>query len=72
MSNCCVTNFSFWKIKKILKNEYEMSISPIFVYKGTRYGQPKKYDLIAADGTIAASPVTLFALREFLTKQGCT
>ena len=72
MSNYSVTNFTFWKIKKILKNEYGLSLFRIFEYKGTRYGQPKKYDLIAEDGTIVASPVTLFALRELLTKEGYT
>lgn len=60
--------YSFWTIKKIFLNDYDLSLVPVMAYKGSRYSA-KKYNLVRSDGSIQLANVTLDALREYLLSE---
>ena len=60
--------YSFWTIKKIFLNDYDLSLVPVMAYKGSRYSA-KKYNLVRSDGSIELANVTLDALRTYLYKE---
>lgn len=60
--------YSFWTIKKIFLNDYDLSLVPVMAYKGSRYSA-KKYNLVRSDGSIELANVTLNALRMYLYKE---
>lgn len=65
--------FTYWQIKKILKNEFWIQLERVYYYKGSRYGKPNMYVLLNEDGTLAfPREVTLDNLREYLTMEGYT
>ena len=60
--------YSFWTIKKIFLNDYDLSLVPVMAYKGSRYSA-KRYNLVRSDGSIELAKVTLDALREYLLSE---
>lgn len=60
--------YSFWTIKKIFLNDYDLSLVPVMAYKGSRYSA-KRYNLVRSDGSIELANVTLDALREYLLSE---
>lgn len=60
--------YSFWTIKKIFLNDYDLSLVPVMAYKGSRYSA-KKYNLVRSDGSIQLANVTLDALRMYLASE---
>lgn len=60
--------YSFWTIKKIFLNDYNLSLVPVMAYKGSRYSA-KRYNLVRSDGSIELANVTLDALREYLLSE---
>lgn len=60
--------YSFWTIKKIFLNDYDLSLVPVMAYKGSRYSA-KRYNLVRSDGSIQLANVTLDALREYLLSE---
>lgn len=60
--------YSFWTIKKIFLNDYDLSLVPVLAYKGSRYSA-KKYNLVRSDGSIKLANVTLDALRMYLASE---
>lgn len=60
--------YSFWTIKKIFLNDYDLSLVPVMAYKGSRYSA-KKYNLVRSDGSIELANVTLDALRTYLDSE---
>lgn len=65
-----VKQYTYWRIRQIFKDDYALKLVPADDYKGTRYGQPKRYHLVQEDGTNVYENVTLFALRKALTLEG--
>lgn len=60
--------YSFWTIKKIFLNDYDLSLVPVMAYKGSRYSA-KKYNLVRSDSSIELANVTLDALRTYLDSE---
>lgn len=60
--------YSFWTIKKIFLNDYDLSLVPVMAYKSSRYSA-KKYNLVRSDGSIELANVTLDALRMYLDSE---
>ena len=69
MLKCFVKKYTYWRIKEIFLNDYHLTISKVFIYKGERYNQPARYNLIDENNNIVVANVTLDALRENLTKE---
>ena len=70
MQNTIVTRYSHQRIKQIFKEDYHLTVTPIVIYKGTRYGKHMRYNLINELGKIVMYNVTLDALRMYLTSEG--
>lgn len=67
--SCFTLPYTFWRMKKIFKQDYHLEIVPVVEYKGSRY-HDKLYDLVHEDGTIEMANVTLNGLRRGLTVEG--
>lgn len=69
MLACFIKRYSYHRIKQIFRDDYGLTLESVMEYKGTRYGQPRKYNLVKENGEIELANVTLDALREHLTKE---
>jgi len=70
MHPCFIKKYTYHRIKKIFLDDYGLTLTAVTAYKGTRYGQPRKYNLVDENGEIELSNVTLDALRMHLTAEG--
>lgn len=71
MLPCFVKNYSYWRIKHIMTEDYGLELKKLPIYKGARYGQPARYDLVDIEtGETVLEYVTLYGLRAMLTSEG--
>ena len=69
MLDCFIRPYSYHRIKQIFRDDYLLNLERIYIYKGTRYGQAPRYNLVNVDGEIVMYNVTLQALRIYLTNE---
>lgn len=68
-ASCTIPRYTYWRIKKILKNDFALDLVPIVEYKGTRY-HAQRYNLVRPDGTVELANVTLDGIRAGLFVEG--
>ena len=71
MLPCFVKNYTYWRIKSILLEDYGLALKKLTIYKGERHGRPARYDLIDIEtGETIMEYITLHGLRVMLTQEG--
>ena len=68
-SNCCIPKYTYWRIKKIFREDYALDLQKIIGYKAARYSA-QRYNLVHPDGTVELANVTLDGLRAGLFVEG--